>query len=349
MQPSPSPAARVVFDWAEVNCFLRPQAMLCDEVAPGYDLLLLCMASLYRAWGTDGFFVVPGRGHFAFADAVFAPLAGIGFELTYVDEKEAVGGVLRDLLRDGGPVVMPANIRPLPYFVGHGEEDKLHFFIVRGYDRAADEFHLLDYLHVREDNLSLEYAPATLSGAMLREVTALYWDTYVGDAPTPDWDPRYWLLRVRPAAAFRPLDPDALLALLLSECARILDRRDAAAPDALDDRYLAQLRATHEIGNEERLSSLAHTYLADANAALVHVRIVEHALQALGHADAAAELAARLEEHRARTAALRSRLLVRCMVSPSLPHAEWTAFGEELGSLAAALGCTVREQIPAGY
>lgn len=349
MHPSRPPAAPVELDWAEVNCFLRPQAMLCDEVAPGYGLLLLATASLYRAWGIDGFFSAPGRGHFAFVDAVFAPLAGIGFELTHVEEKGAVGGVLRDLLRSGAPVVVPANIRPLPYFVGHGEEDKLHFFIVRGYDEAADEFQLLDYLHVREDNLSLEYAPATLSGAMLREVTALYWDVYVGDAPTPDWDPRYWLLRVRPRAGFCPLEPAAVLELLLSECARVLARLDggAATACALDDRYLAELRRAQEAGDEDRLSVLAHDYLADANASLVHARLVEHALRSLGHAGAAEGLAAALQDHRARTGALRSKLLVRCLVSPSLPDTEWTAFHEELASLGAALRGAVRDRIPA--
>lgn len=344
--PHTPPGGDVAFDWTEVNCFLRPQAMLADEAAPGYGLLLLGLASLYRAWGAGGLFAAPGRGHFAFTREVFAPLAGIGVELSYVEDRGAVMDALRALLA-GGPVIVPANIRALPYFQGFGSEDKSHFFLVRGHDPATDRFQLVDYLHVREDNLSLEYAPTTLPGELLGELTALYWDAFVGHAPTPDWDPRYWLLRVRPEASFRPLGGDALLRLFLAECRRVLDALEAAPHTArpLDDRALAELKAVHDAGDEERFSLLVHAYLQDANAALVHVKVAGHALRALG-AGGEGELAALADDYRTRSSAVRSRLLVRSMVAPSLPAAEWEAFRGSLAALAVELRRGLRAAIP---
>lgn len=333
----------IEFDWEEVNCFLRPQAMLCDQVAPGTGLLLLCLESLYQATGTGGFFGFPGLGHFAFADAVFTPLAGVELHRSFVDERGAVLDALAERAR-GGPVLVPANCRHLPYFKGHGREDKLHFFIVTG--AAGDAFQVLDYLHVHEDNHSLEYAPTTLSREMMGRVTEDYWDTWVGVAPlTADMDERFWLLRVR--ATGSPPAEDEIPALLLAECARLLDA--PATGRTLDERYLAELRKAQEAGDEDRLSFLLENYLADANAALRYVKIVEHALGAVGGDGAEPGLAALVDEYRAKSTALRSKLMVRCMVAPSLPQAEWDAFRDGLGGLAARLRGEVRRAIPPSF
>ncbi|HEY0023409.1 MAG TPA: phosphopantetheine-binding protein [Longimicrobium sp.] len=348
----PSAPAGIEFDWAEVNCFLRPQAMLCDEAAPGYGLLLVGLASLYRAWGVDGLFAAPGGGHFAFARSVYAPLTGIGFELSYVDDRDAVPGALRALLAQGAPVVVPANIRPVPWFLEHGREDKSHFFLVRGHDAAADRYDVLDYLHVRDDNLSLEYGPVALDGGLMRQVTDAYWEAYVGDAPTPDWDPRYWLLRVRPGPGFRPLPAQALLQVFLDECRRVLAavhaRPETLRP--LDERTLDELRALHAAGagGGERFSVLMQAYLQDANSALVYARVAAHALRTLGAGQAARAVEAAAGEYRPRAAAVRSRLLVTSMVAPSLPAAQWDAFRAELASLAAGFGAEVRAALAGG-
>lgn len=338
-----NPRPPVEFTWEEVNCFLRPQAMLCDGVAPGTGLLLLCLESLYQASGAGGFFGFPGLGHFAFADAVFTPLAGVGLDRTFVHERGAVLDALAESAR-GEPVLVPANCRHLPYFKGHGREDKLHFFIVTGADAAGDPFQVLDYLHVHEDNHSLEYAPTTLSREMMGRVTGDYWDRWVGVAPlTADMDERFWLLRVR--ATGRPPAEDGIPALILAECARLLDAPPTG--HTLDERYLAELRTAQEAGDEERLSFLLENYLADANAALRYARIVEHALGAVN--GTAPGLAPLVDEYRAKSTALRSKLMVRCMVAPSLPQAEWDAFRDDLGGLAAGLRREVRGAISPSF
>jgi anti-sigma regulatory factor (Ser/Thr protein kinase) len=69
----------VDFGWKELDCFLRPQAIVCDLVAPQYGLFFLFKTSFYRTWGFHGFYSEHAKRHFAFIQEGFSK--NIRFEI----------------------------------------------------------------------------------------------------------------------------------------------------------------------------------------------------------------------------------------------------------------------------
>lgn len=329
------------FGWREVDCFLRPQAILCDELGAGYGQLLLCLTSLYRTWGADGFFVEPGRGHFEFLRSPFREMTGIELHPTFLEERGSIAEVLRDeVLPGGGAAIVPANIRELPHFRGFMKQDLRHYFLVRGFDHASRSFDVYDYLHVQHDNQSLAYAPCRLPAGLLASLAADYWDRFVGaQPPGPEGDAPYWVLQVRAAAGWEPMSEPELCALALSGCQRVLALGDHAphALQPLDERFLSRLRAAQAAGDATELGRAAHVYYAAANHSHVYLKVACRSLSALGREAAARRLASELASWDESAGKLRMQLILRCKLRRAPDPAVWDEFSAKLSSLSERL------------
>lgn len=317
---------RQSFDWSEVSCFLRPQAILCDLVSRGTGMLLLGMASLYRSSGIDGFYVDPTRDHFAFLTGPFQRVAGVHFEVTQFSESDdVVGRLTRQLLPEAGASIVPADLRCLPSTAWYGREHRRHFFLITDYDSLADALEAYDNVHVESNGLSLRYEKRALPRPTVERMVRSYRDHYAGLPSTSTYATGYWTLQVGNTTHTVPRSEDEALACFLAECERVLARieENPAMSQSFDNRHHAELKRANEWRALGRLDSLALEYLADANHASVYVQIVVHALGQRGSSSAAAHLASELAEYKRRASTVRMQLLTRCMSGAPIPLAKW--------------------------
>lgn len=293
------------FRWKEVNCFTRPQALMCERVLARGGGSFLFLESLYRTWGLDGYFAAPGRTHFRFAEDVL-PTAGLDFRLHRIAAPDDVHERLIACLRDG-PVLLPANLRGSPQAQGR-EADIAHYFLVTRSD-GHEAFEVHDPLHDEDPNAIPVYRDARLTFANVDALVKAYWRSHVeGGLRTPHQESGYWILQV--AAGIRPAGSWAAMVLETYRQAFAPERR--TAPDAFFDmRHLhAALHASETNGSTP--AAALRGYLSEANECAVHLRLLVHAAREQPGLDVA-QLEARIERHLADAAGLRTGAMVRAL------------------------------------
>lgn len=334
----PNAALELELGWNEVGCFLRPQSMLCDALGNGYGLAFLLLYSFYRCTNRDGYFIESAKQHFAFAQTVFEGFSGISFHVDRIGNEDEIPGAIVRALEHGGPVLVPGNIRLLPYYAGHGGDDQPHYFIVTGFDASTRNVMLCDNLHETGEATHARYSPHVLSMDLFSTVARAYHRAYVArPRDTPHGESSFWVLRIAAGPGFRKETELSILDRLLSKCGALL--RAHAPGDTLsrvDRRHLAALRAAHASKEQERFERLVHAYLKEANMAALHVKLAIHALQRLA-APAAQQLAAGFDVYRRSSSLLRTQLCVRCLGPARVDDGEWQDAAAELTRRAAAL------------
>jgi hypothetical protein len=336
----------VGFDWRSVNCFLRPQVLLCDQIAPGYGRLFLFLTSAYRAFGFDGYFNGAARHHFAFASTAVRAATGLQFAVEHVDRSDHMMDALERRLRSGRPVIVPANIRCLDYFASYGAVDQTHYFIVTGIDHGTGWVSILDNLHLTPDNTSTEYADHALPVQVFAALVRHYWQTHVArPGPTSDGE-TFWLLQIEPDAHFARRGEAALADLIISEYRQyVSDLARGRDHQFVDDRYLDALEHFCAAGRRDLLPTSMRGYLAECRLATVHVSIL---IRLLEHSDpdTAASLAERLEQYHNAATARRTQLLVNCLKPTGVSPDEWRDMRAELSALGAGLRSAIAASLP---
>jgi len=329
---SPSPHGVARFDWAAVDCFVRPQVVLCDEIADGYGLLFLFLLSLYRTWGLDGYFADRDKQHFSFASCVMRDRLDLQFALTRLPDKRTQHQALIDALGAGARLLVPANIRPLPYFREQHGTDQAHYFIVTGHDATTDSYRIYDNLHVDRSTLARDYQARAIRGPEFRSLVDLYWDTHVDTQRlTSHREPTSWFLQVTPGPAFDRRQKPDLGAIVVREYRRVLARFDDSRLLHVDDRNLRYLAHAVGLATVESLRAPIRAYLAEANLALVHLTLMSESLGSI--LNCRSPLAAEIDAYRRTAAGLRTQVLVMCLAGDG-KAADWNGVRGQLVQLA---------------
>lgn len=330
-------AGHAAFGWTEVNCFLRPQALLCEDICPGYGQIFLCLTSLYHTWGVDGFYAEPDCGHLQFLTSRLDTLIGLDFGLSYLEDRSRLAVTLRDEILPAGSAVAPVNVRDYPWFKDFGKKDLAHHFLVRRFDRTTRSFEVLDYLHVKPDNLSLRYEPFHIPFELFSSMATRYWDCFVESGPSsPGGRAGYGVLQVRGGELLRQCSEEDRCVLVLKACkdALMLVKTGRDSRRHLDERFLPALRSAHECQETAAFERTSYQYYSAANHARVHVKVICWGLARLGYRAEANRLVAELERWTRGTGQLRMQLLVKCKLSPRLDPSVWQGFTSHLARLA---------------
>lgn len=325
------------FDWKEVDCFLRPQAIQCERLAAGHGLMLLFLASTYRVFGL-GEFTVSAKSHFDFARQIFAPVSGIQLDVRHLAAHVDIGPTLRSLLAAHGSCIVPANLRRLPYFNEYDRTDRRHFFLVDGYVAETDTYRVFDTLHLSADHMVVEYADKDLPSELLEKLAIEYWNVFVrGAFPKHPGEATLWVAAFEPPPYLPTRDREALR-LVISEYRRavadvVAGARNWLGPDA---RRLLELEALARSGAPRELPKAMRLYLAEANFADVHLKILLHAVSIHGPSRHE-ELRTLVKEWQSAASRCRNNLLIAAMAPSGASPQIWREARESLNSRAVNL------------
>ncbi len=158
------------FSWEDVDCFIRPQMLRCNQLLPGAGNLLLFNYSFYRTHLVAPYFSYPDFRYFDFLSAVFSNAVPFKFQNYEYSDLTDLSEKLTDYHANTifeTPVIVPANVRDLFYYQGYQQQDWAHYFIVTGYNPDTELFSVFDNLHLQADSKGTEYGEFTFPATLL--------------------------------------------------------------------------------------------------------------------------------------------------------------------------------------
>lgn len=328
------PAAHLQFDWKEVDCFFRPQAVICDRISSGYGSLFLYLASFHNMFEFRGGLERAADAYFSNMQNVLIEIAGLDLQTSAVPRDGDITAALKHLPLGEKTVIIPVNIRALPWYREFQKTDQVHYLIVTDYDESDDAFTVLDNLHVDEDNESRTFAPLAMPEEMLAGIAELYRATYL------DQNACYWTLSIEQRGDVRLKSENEISRLVLSEYLQptLALRTSATAPSSLDARYLQRLQSAHDRGDMAEFDVLMRSFLAATNFANVSLkllaRVANHRSSEVGR-----EVSSQLARYLSASSVLRSKLIVKCLITSHnmLPQGYWNEAAAEFTSLSDGL------------
>lgn len=261
------------FSWAEVDCFQRPIAYVCDRFAPAGALRYLFLSSIHQMWLADAT-ASPLDAFIALCGNHLAPVLGIKFDVLHLAESQTPSTQISAALEAGSEIVLPVNLRASPYSSAYKERDLAHYLNVAGSD-CAEFFLINDNLHLSEAGTAYGI---TRIGAQDIDVLA---ETYPSTPGSWMISPsgRACLLRLsRPIGPRRPHEPRQVLVEFLDEL-RWVETRQVQHP-YLDEVYGATLTKNRKNPTRFQREQVVRGYLASGNFADLHLDIVIQALNA---------------------------------------------------------------------
>lgn len=338
MQLATPPKEHFQFDWKEVDCFFRPQAVVCEQIGPDYGLLFLYLASFHNMFEFRGGLERAGDAYFENMKQVLAAIGGLEIHTTDVSSRSEIPSAIKKLLAERTPLILPVNIRSLPWYQKFQDSDQVHYLIVTGYDESEHMFGVLDNLHVNNDNESTTFAPVQITEEMLGGITGLYAETYL-TVPSQNAIRPYWMMWIGAGSEFRLRSESEIFHLVLSEYLKptLVLHTTTAGDSSLDSRYIARLRSAHDSSDKTEFHALSHSYLAASNFANVSLKILVNVVSQLA-SKTGVEASAHLDRYFNASSVLRSKLIVTCLISnQSISQEYWNETAAELTSLSDCL------------
>jgi hypothetical protein len=327
---SESTAAHLQFDWKEVDCFFRPQAVVCDRIGPGYGLLFLYLASFHKMFEFRGGLERAGDAYFSNMQTVLAEIAGLELQTRAVPYDGDITAALKELPLSEKPVIIPVNIRALPWYRDFQKTDQVHYLIVTDDNEADGAFTVLDNLQVDEDNESRTFAPLAMPGDLLSGIAELYRATYL------DRNACYWILTIERSGDARRKSENEISLLVLSEYLQptLALRTSATVPSSLDARYLQRLQGAHDLCDMAEFEVLMRSYLAATNFANVSLKLLAQVANQRS-SEVGREVSSQLDQYLSTSSILRSKLMVKCLITSHtmLPPGHWSEAAAEFTSL----------------
>ncbi|WP_171629064.1 BtrH N-terminal domain-containing protein [Paenibacillus plantarum] len=157
------------FDYT--NCFEKPLGLILsneEEMFQSYFLTYLKMFQSYRFSSLDShsiFYTVD------FNDALsYIIKEKLGFEVVIQDEEvEDVHRVIKQLLSEGHPVMVPGNLHELNYSEHYQTNDWKHLFLINGYNEVKQAYSVIDSNH-KKNITTLRYEEFTFSFPLIEQL-----------------------------------------------------------------------------------------------------------------------------------------------------------------------------------
>lgn len=317
--------AHLNFSVEQLNCFLRPVSIVCDELQSLSGQALLFLTSLYRCYEIQGYFSdQPERGFFPFATAVLGPALGLTFSLRRSLDPLNFSSLIIDDLSVGGPVVVPGNLRGLPGCDYFDRKDWPHYFILDEFRMETDCFIARYEPSPTTPQAYRDFRSYMLPRRVLAETSRLYWESFCGQhsrRPFSD-ESCLWALRIAKTGPLKS-NQELLRRLLVgikrcrareSECRALAEFRKIFESEAPDDQVYEELQR----------------YLAIVNFNAVHLHILLRILEEIDKMRQQT-LALILQTGAATASQSRTQFFVQCMAArPSQAVPDWLGFEEGL-------------------
>jgi hypothetical protein len=315
--------AAPAFDWTEVNCFLRPQYLACQALAPDYGDLFLFLASQGRAHALRP--AVPDAyQHGADSHGAFCELTGVEFRVMSPPGVAEVLSCVKQALADG-PVILPVASRHLNYLPAPPSSNELHHVTLQALDRANAGFVALDNFAFHQDPKSVVYDQVAITETALERAIVETWSA--GDVASGKG---CWILQIRRGASFVERRPATAWRLVIDEYRRLGEGGSVGKLLPIEELQLAELRkaASTPGGN---VAPLVREYLRDCNFSGVHLRLAAHALERVeGELNAGLQVLTERALTLARST--RTSFLVNCL-SAAMTDEDWMLLGARLADI----------------
>jgi hypothetical protein len=314
-------AALPAFGWSEVNCFLRPQYLACEALAPDHGGLFLFLASQHRAHGLRP--ALPdSHQHGADSHTAFCDLTGIEFRVTSSPSAQDAVSNLKQAL-DDGPVILPVAPDHLSYLAPAQAGGALHHVTVLAFERNRAAFVVLDNLAFHRDQKSVAYVAVTIAETAL--------DQAIRQARAGHHCQQKqgvgWMLQIRRGPRFVPRSEVAVARVMVTEYRRLTGTHSVQRLLPIEERYLIALQKAAR-GHSAGVGPLVREYLSDCNFSGVNLRLAAHALERMG-GQSNADLQPLVEQTIALARSTRAHSLVNCL-SAAMTEQDWALFRTRL-------------------
>lgn len=148
-----------------LDCFERPMTIACYYLKPEYEYLYIVFRKMYQT------FFFNGEGQ----NDIFKDYEKeLGIKCVKVDIENNLIETIIDILDQGYPVLVPGNLRGLYYSRQYLHDDWPHLFLIKGYDKEKELFHMLDSTQLETEDDNPVYANFSIKFQILREIFEMY-------------------------------------------------------------------------------------------------------------------------------------------------------------------------------
>ncbi len=274
--------------WDELNCFIRPQVLICERVQPGAGWILLFLTSLYKSYSVQGCFTDADKGYFHFLTKVFNGLTCVNGQLTRFRDKNDIIKTINSRLSAQHDIIVPGNLNALFYSEFYKREDRGHYFLLTGRDSTTNSYTLLDHLHLQPQGKSTSYLPTSIESDALNALICAYWDVFCGGqgrgASSFHGCTDFWVLEFTHSANKHVLDKDREIIRLYSQTPYYEDKLSN-----MDKNHINAMNATlvsDGSPTSQNVEEMIRDYLVDVNFSAIHDKILLQSLARLNQASA---------------------------------------------------------------
>jgi len=270
----------IEFRWDEVDCFLRPQTLICNNLLQGCGSVFLFLTLAFRSHGIQDFFTE--KSYFVFLKEIIEYKIPLKFEIKYFEE---VNSIFESLVQDttqNKTLIIPSNIKNYEFFKYYRQKDWEHYFIINNADLTRSLFFIRDHLHLDDKNTHTQYENFNMPFSTMKSILQDYYLVYVGEnnkkIKTFHNENKLWTLEIALNDGAIILDEielcEMVIALYLDISRQIKHGVDEVQCNRIKKIYVPTM-------DFERLNFLIKTYMKEINFYRTYHKILAYAIRGI--------------------------------------------------------------------
>ncbi len=143
------------YGWTNIDCFNRPVSMIMSNFNKDFYKTYLFYVCLFHSFFIGKWYPnlfedeeFPQKSFTEFYNDFLKEKLDIEFCTHEVKNEDDFHKNIEKLVDDGNPVIVPCDVFDLFYYYNYKFEHIEHYFVIDGYDREKQVYHILDTLHV---------------------------------------------------------------------------------------------------------------------------------------------------------------------------------------------------------